>query len=172
MRDAHRAATGPLRQSLDDGLADALVYVRFDRKLALKERRGAIPEILQAIADLPATFIGDWSPRADSPLFGRIRSIGIRRGHFPGPQFDVEAVDSIGDPTVDRIRGKWDKTYTTPHPIELLAYYAMQPLGPEVFWLARLELFIEENWTTAPFRRVWVFDLAARNIAYSAARPG
>ncbi len=172
LRTEYDATTGILRRALDDRLANALVYVRFRRELSSRERRAAIPDILRELAKLPAAYVGDWKPDSGTPLFGKVRSIRVSRGDFQGPEFDVEAVSSIGDPTVDRVRAKWQKSYTTRHPIELLAYYELQPLAPEVFWLSRLTSFVEQNWTTAPFRRVWLFDVGARTIAYSAVRPG
>jgi hypothetical protein len=96
-----------------------------------------------------------------------VRTITISRGDFESPEFDVEAVGSIGDPTLDRVRGKWVKSYATRYPIELLAYYELQPQAPEALWLPRLSSFISDNWNASPFRKVWVFDIGSRSVSAS-----
>ena len=85
--------------------------------------------------------------------------------HAP-PEFDVEAVASIGDPTVGCIRAKCQKSYDTPYPIELLAYYELQPQAPATFWRPRLESFVTGNSSDGLFRRIWVYDIGAKAIAY------
>jgi hypothetical protein len=99
-----------------------------------------------------------------------LRGFTISRGSFGGPEFDVSAVSSIGEPTVDRIRTKYQRKYVTTRPVELLAFYELQPLAPKALWHPRLESFVEASWSTAPFRRVWLFDVGSRNIAYWADR--
>jgi len=78
-------------------------------------------------------------------------TITISRGDFEGPEFDVEAVGSIGDPTLERIRAKWLKSYATQYPIELLAYYELQPEAPKALWLPSLHSFVRNNWNAGPF---------------------
>jgi hypothetical protein len=65
------------------------------------------------------------------PLPRPVASLRVLRGRFIGPCFDIDAVGSLGDPTVDAIRTECDKAYNTPHPVELLAYYELQPELPE-----------------------------------------
>ena len=172
LRAAYRSASGELRRGLDERLGNALAYVAFVRGLSSRERQAAIPAILQELATLQLGYTGDWRPGTGTPLFGKVRGIRVSRGDFRGPAFDVEAAGAIGDPTVERVRAKWQKSYRTPRPIELLGYYELQPLLPEQLWLPQLKSFIEASWTTGPFRRVWLFDVGTSSISYSAVRPG
>jgi hypothetical protein len=96
----------------------------------------------------------------------------ISRGDFEGPEFDVDATSSIGDPTMESIRSKWQKQYITDAPIELLAFYELQPMLPETLWKSGLDSFLDAHWMSGPFRRVWLFDTGSRTISYRAERPG
>jgi hypothetical protein len=170
-RTAFDAATGGFRADLDARLHNALVYVEFTNDATSSQRRGAVPAILHQLTDLQIEFEGRWRPPAGHQLTGILRSVTISRGSFNGPEFDVSAVSSIGEPTVDRIRTKYHRTYVTTRPVELLAFYELQPLAPAALWHSRLNSFVEASWSTAPFRRVWLFDVGSRIITYRADRP-
>jgi hypothetical protein len=145
LRQAYRSSTGDQRIALDERLGNALVYVSFCAGITAKRRRAAVSEILHYLSTIAPDFSGDWKPPVGSALHDTVRAIRTSRGDFPGPEFDVEAVAAISDPTVDTIRAKWAKTYSSPHPIELLAYYELQPQAPEVLWLPALESFFRDN---------------------------
>lgn len=165
LRDAYKSRTGDQRIALDRRLGNALVYVSFCAGISAKRRRAAVLGILEYLSTILPDFTGDWKPPADCALHNTVRSIRISRGDFAGPEFDVEAVAAIGDPTVDTIRTKWAKNYSSPHPIELLAYYELQPQASEALWLPTLESFLRDNWVWSPFRRVWLFDVGPRTIS-------
>lgn len=171
LRAAYESASGGLRFALDNQLPNALVHVAFLPGLASQERKGAVPLILHELSSLPADQTGIWRPGAGTSLATTVRSITISRGEFHGPQFDVEAVSSIGDPTVERIRSKWQKSYATSRPIELLAFYELQPLIPGEIWKSRLDSFVRMAWSSGPIRRVWLFDVGSKSIPYRADRP-
>ena len=170
LRAAFDAASGEFRAALDARLHNALVYVEFTNDATSSQRRGAVPAILHQLTDLPIDFEGRWRPPAGTQLADVLRGFTISRGSFGGPEFDVSAASSIGEPTVDRIRTKYRRTYATTRPIELLAFYELQPLAPKALWHRRLESFVEASWSTAPFRRVWLFDVGSRIITYWADR--
>ncbi len=171
LREAYGASTGEFRKALDRRLNNALVYVAFERAVSSRDRRASLPAILEELSRIEGDFTGEWRPRRGTALFDKVRIVGISRGGFEGPEFDVEAVGSIGDPTVERVQAKWQKSYRTACPIELLAYYELQPTLPDEMWLPHLTAFLEANWTTAPFRRIWLFDVGGKTIPYSGARP-
>jgi hypothetical protein len=171
LRGAYLASSGDYRHALDERIANALVYVSFLADVQARRRRSAVPEILRHLSTIRPDFCGEWKPPVGTPLHGTVRAIRISRGAFPGPEFDVEAVRAIGDPTLDRVRAKWRKSYASPHPIELLAYYELQPQAPEALWLPALESFVRDNSDASPFRRVWVFDVGSRSISCSFACP-
>lgn len=165
LREAYKSSRGEQRIALNERLGNALVYVSFCPDIPAKRRRAAVSDILEWVATIPPDFTGDWKPPVGSALHDAIRTIGISRGGFPGPEFDVEAVAAIGDPTVETIRAKWTKRYSSPHPIELLAYYELQPQAPEALWLPGVESFLRDNWHGSQFRRVWLFDAGSRTIS-------
>lgn len=169
LREAYRTGSQDLRRELNQRLGNALVYVSFVPEVQARQRRAAVPEILQRLSTMAPDFVGQWRPAHHGTLDGVVRFITITRGDFPGPEFDVEAVGAIGDPTLERIRAKWSKPYSTRYPIELLAYFELQPLAPEALWRYPLESFLTTSWESSPFRRLWVFDVASRTIPYSAA---
>ena len=171
LRDAYKSSTGEQRIALDGRLGNALVYVSFCAGIPAKRRRAAVSDILEYLSTILPDFTGDWKPPVGCALHDTVRSIRISRGDFPGPEFDVEAVTAIGDPTVDTIRAKWAKNYSSPHPIELLAYHELQPQAPEVLWLPALESFLRDNWDGSPFRRVWLFDVGPRTISMVFSQP-
>jgi hypothetical protein len=156
-------------QPLAAAFADALIYVRCQPVAGITQRENTIPALFEFLRGLPPGFKGDAKPQGD--LADTIRSVGISRGNFgPGPFFQVEAVSSIGDPTADSIQGKWLKRYETNHPIELLAYYSLHPTIPEAFWLGPVQSFVDANWTTSPFRKVWICDPSSKRILFAAGR--
>jgi hypothetical protein len=166
LREAYQAIDGDLRCALDERVGNALVYVSFVADVSARQRRAAVPEILSYLSTIGRDFSGDWEPASGTSLHRIVRSIRITSGDFRGPEFDVEAVSSIADPTIARIRAKWLKSYNTPHPIELLACYELQPQMPAALWLPRLESFVTNSSGRGLFRRVWVFDVGARAISY------
>jgi len=66
----------------------------------------------------------------------------------------------VGDPTLERITDKVHKSYSTPHPIELLAWAGQLTTPPSVWHpthdhaLRALQL--------GPFRRLWVVNFGMR----------
>lgn len=172
LRAGYGSARGSFRDALDAQLNNALVYVSFKRGVTSRKRRDAVPVILEQLAALPVGYEGCWQPPADSSTAETLGSLTISRGRFQGPEFDVEAVSSIREPTVERIRAKWGKRYITPRPVELLAFYELQPMVPEGLWKSRLDSFVEGHWTAGPFRRMWLFDIGSGSISYRAERPG
>jgi len=170
LREAYLASTDEYRCALDERIANALVYVSFVADIQARRRRSAVPDILRHLSTIRSDFSGEWKPPSGTTLHGTVRAITISRGDWEGPEFDVEAVASIGDPTLECVRAKWRKSYTTPYPIELLAYYELQPQAPEALWLPRLSTFVRNNLSAGPFRGVWVFDIGSRSVSYSCSR--
>jgi hypothetical protein len=56
------------------------------------------------------------------------------------------------------------KQYSTPYLTHLLAYYNLHPAGPPEIWLPDARGFVESNWATSPFARVWIMDAADSRI--------
>lgn len=169
-RNAYRG-DAELQAALDERFGDACISIAFVPGLASRHRRSSIQMVLRELATMDSAYVGEWRPPHGSPLCDIVWYILIRRGQFQGPDFYVPADTSIGDPTVARVKTKWHKVYRTQRPIELLAYYCVQPVGPEAWWLSSLRDFLGANWATGPFRRIWVFDSWEQTILYHEERP-
>ena len=166
LQQAYTAAESELRSELDRRLGDALVYVAFKPDLTARQRRSAVSLIVGALSAIEPGFVGDWAPSSGDALDSLLRMISITRGDFAGPEFDIEAVGSIGEPTLDRIRAKSRKAYTTPHPIELVAVLMNCNLSHRrTLWLPGLQSFLRTEDVTWPFRHLWVFDVGSNAIA-------
>lgn len=148
-------------------IGNALVHVVFDEGATFRAKEDAVDQVFEAMAGLDAAFEGKLRRPVHAGLPAAVDSIRVSRLDSLGPFFDVDAVGSLGDPTIETIRGKWAKTYQTIHPIELLAYYELQPEPPEAFWRQQLAAFLDANASSSPFRRVWVYDCGAEAVRFS-----
>ena len=118
----------------------------------------SIPIVILAGSDRrPAEMPADG--RHEHPLSG-YKGVDIRIGGR-----------SLVATVIDRLRDKWKKKYETENPIELLAYYGLQPIAPEPMWLPALRDFLEANWSSSPFHRVWVLDSWGSRILTEIGRP-
>jgi len=147
-------------------LSNALVHVAFNPQASFRTRRDIIPEILKSLTKISRTFVGNLRLNTTIEPVPCVKRTTIRRGSFIGPCFDVEAAGSFADPTVEKVQGKFSKTYKTSNAVELLAYYELQPVLKDSFWLPQLRDFVRKNLKNSPFRRVWIFDLPNQTIRY------
>ena len=147
---------------------NTLVHVTYARDATFRAKHDAIGDILDVLADIDGSFAGELTDTRRSDLPTSVESILVTRLDSMGPFFDVDAVSSLADPTVDSIRRKLSKVYSSAYPIELLAYYELQPEAPEWFWRPELESLLRAG-HESNFRRVWVFDCGARAVRYSSA---
>jgi hypothetical protein len=143
---------------------NALIYVKFYSTASSRIRGNAIPMILDLLMGTETNFIGTLTPPQESPLYEAVKGIDVSRGGFIGPCFDVEAVGSFADPTIERIDTKFQKNYRTLYPVELLAYYELQPVLPESTWVPRVQEYVRQNLQGSLFRRVWIFDVGTETI--------
>jgi hypothetical protein len=159
----HDRAGKPLATPFENGL----IYVRCLAAASYRQREKSIPQLFGFLAGLARDVKGEIKTTGE--LAQTIGSVHISRGDFgPGPFFQVEGVSPIGDPTADSIQGKWLKRYQTQYTIELLAYYNWHPTIPETFWIGPVQSFVEANWATAPFQRVWICDPGSKKILFTA----
>lgn len=146
-------------------IGNALIDVAYKANVSLKIKRNTTKAIIFSLKDIDPYFEGNI-------ILGRelskvIKRITICRGDFNGPCFNVESVGSICDPIAEKLEEKFNKAYKTNLPIELLAYYDLQPILRESYWLPKAISFIERNIYTSPFERVWIFDVHKEKIIYS-----
>ena len=116
------------------------------------------------LGQAPGGYVGDL------PLSGNvgkiIARITILRSDFVGPCFDVEAVGSLADPAYEKLSQKFNNKYASQFPIELLAYYDLQPIFPTSSWLPRVESYVGKSLHSSMFRRVWFYDIHKGNVIY------
>jgi hypothetical protein len=147
--------------------SDALIYVRYLGDASARRRRDAIAPLFTFLRTLAAGFVGDIRVPADNALADVVRSIRVSRGDFsPGPHFQVEAVDFIDNPVVDRVSGKFKKRYATARRLELLAYYELHPVAPEAMWMSPVERCVQAELASSQFSRVWVFDVGQGRVLF------
>jgi hypothetical protein len=158
------------RTQLKRYFGDALVHVAFRSNTSSRAREHTMPLVLAWLQELGSSFEGTSSPAAQSSVGKVVRKITISRGDFIGPCFDVEAVGYFADPTLKRIRQKFTKVYNSSFPVELLAYYELQPVFPEARWVPQLHTFITQHLGDSQFRRVWVYNLQRSEIKYVSGR--
>jgi hypothetical protein len=162
----HAALPVAQLHSLDERFRNALVSIAFEVAATSRQRRKALPDLLRLLTTVEPRFVGKVLLTDEPDLAEIISHVRISRGDFVGPCFDVENVGWLGNPLLDRIRDKFAKTYTTDAPIELLAYYHWQPMGPTEIWLRTCGALVAEGLAGSPFRRVWVFDVRRKGIEF------
>src|SRR3989442_5084534 len=109
-----------------------------------KRRQQAFVLSLSELLKLPDNFEGS-TLENDSRYEGIIQDVFIVRGQrLVGPLFHPSEGTSIGDPTVQAIKGKFAKaaTYKTTAPIELLAYVDRNAMFPDDVCQPNLEQFV------------------------------
>jgi hypothetical protein len=148
------------------GVADALVFVRFSSSTTNSQKQHACDVIVNVLERLPNGFVGSIDPGDHGGLIGVVRKLQLSRGTFVGPAFQVDGGAFISDPIIERLREKFEKTYTTDAPVELLAYYELHPTARAEFELPGVGDYVRANLRMSPFSRVWVFDVANRRLLY------
>ena len=143
---------------------DALLSFQFSQGTTLQRRLKSFPLAFERLLALPDDITGDVLEN-EPQLAGILRSVSVSRG-IVGPIFDPESTTWIGDPTVSKIRQKFEKSYTSLHPIELLAYIDGNPMLPDDVWLGAAKEFVDSQPRPLPFRRVWIFDCRKGEIRF------
>ena len=128
---------------------------------SIQVRRAAIPTVLEAFKSVPTAFEG-----AMDLGIGLVEKVRVARGDFVGPSFDIDAGGAVGDPTIDQIRGKFQKQYDVDLPLELVAHYELHPMFPDEVWVPRVRAFVSGALAKSPFERVWIFDGARGSIRF------
>jgi len=166
IEDALEKLSSKEKREVKRRLGDALVHVAFNPQASFRTRRDAIPGIFKLLTRINPTFVGILRLNATIEPIPCVKRITIRRGNFVGPCFDLEAAGPFADPTLEKVQGKFLKTYKTSNAVELVGYYELQPVLKDSFWLPQLRDLVRKNLKNSPFRRVWIFDLPNQTIRY------
>lgn len=164
LRESYENLSPNVRLEVKKHFGNSLVHVAFHLKSTSRMRKAAIPLILKLLQS-SAPFVGDAQLKVGSRLTNVVRKITVRGGVSDGPWFNVEAAGSFADPILDRLRQKFARRYKTSVPVELLAYYELQPLPLEWVW-GQLDAFIKAHLAGSLFQRIWVYDHSNKEIKY------
>lgn len=158
-----RYSSHPRRRSLASRLSNALVHVEIDPRSSNRARVNAIPSILSVLEQLPRTYEGTLPADRSRPA---VREIHISRGGFSGPCFDTNRVCALDDPITVRLEDKLSHRYESDSPMELLAYYDLQPVLPDVGPFTRAQAMLHRSLRSSQFRRAWIVDLHGRRVRF------
>lgn len=143
---------------------NALIYIAFNKKLTLTKRKRAIPHLIDFLLNLDENQINkDKIKISGCP---EIKWFSISRGVYVGPMFRVGGFTPFGEPTLKKIKDKFNKKYTAINKIDLLAYYSLQPEISENHWLTETVDYIQGNIVNSPFNRVWIYSYTKNKILY------
>ena len=155
------------RSNIGKRFGNALIHVSFKEEAPSRSRSKSISLVFDLLQEMTTEFVGELRPMGGSILGKVVKKVTVRRGNFSGPCFNIEAGGSFADPTINLLRQKFEKQYKSPFPIELLAYYELQPALPESFWLPEIQAFMIEQLKSSQFGRVWVHDIGTRTVRFN-----
>lgn len=144
---------------LRDRLPKAHIFIRMLRSAS---SRDAISKIFDQLLLVGSKFEGDLLLPDN---LKKIASVKVGRGIRFRPLFDVEAPSQYNPVPLGAITKKFEKSYDTSCPVELLAYFDVQGAPPEPV-LKPLYSFIDARLADSLFRRAWVFDFRQQIICY------
>lgn len=153
------------RRSLASRLSRALVWIEFRPGVSDRRRRATIPHLLNELRRIRRSFTGTL-PLTSEGLVPVVRAVDVTRGDFSGPCFDCPRVSFISSPLLARLQEKFARTYRTPHPIELVAYYELHPeiVSAPVFNDVRTH--VQQHLGASPFSRCWIVNLLEREVRH------
>jgi hypothetical protein len=143
-------------------LRNALVHVTYVAPASLEARKRTLVQLVKQLPKLSATLEG--TVPIGEPLTKVIKKATMHRENFVGPIYDDSSSVDFSEPAIDAVKGKFSKHYVSSAPIELVAYYGIQPLLPRGRWVPAVQRYVEENLAASRFRRVWVFDCTRKSI--------
>jgi len=143
---------------------NALIYIAFNKKYSLIRRKRSIPYLVNFLLNLDENQIK--KDKIELNGCPEIKWFSIRRGVYVGPLFRVGGFTPFSEPTLRKIKGKFNKKYQTKNKIDLLAYYALQPEIPKNHWLKETADYIQDNIANSPFNRVWIYSYTNNKILF------
>jgi len=166
LREAYQSLSGKARSEVEKRCGNTLVHVAFRSTSSFTAKKNAISAITELLQEITPSFEGGITPKNRTSLTGAVEQVTVHRIRYTGLLFHVAAAGSYSDPTLENIRQKFMKQHKTRAPMELLAYYELQPVHPEDWWQSKLIMLITDHlkMSKSTFRRVWVFDVFSKAI--------
>jgi hypothetical protein len=145
---------------------DADLQFGFNPKTTHNILKQTIPLAFDELLNQPQHLQDEITIFNNQKLCTVLRFIRVNRG-VQGPLFDVESYIRIGDPTVERLRGKFEKKYESSCPIELLAYIDGNLKFPDNVWKPDVVQFLERCSGYGQFRKIWIVDVYAKIVHFA-----
>jgi hypothetical protein len=138
------------------------ISIKIPPSARLKTCLDSVSTILEAIMFAGPKFEGKLPLPRDLHKLAAVM-VGSAHGSRHKPLFDVNATVHYQAVPLEAIRKKFETTYDTPYPIELLAYYDVQS-APPLSALKPLYSFIATQLSKSCFKRVWLFDAIQQRV--------
>lgn len=163
LREGYRNLPDDIRNELRKRLGNAIVCVGFSPEESLRKCRNAAGSIFNLLLSVDAGFEG----RVAAPRrLERLASIKIYRANIEGPLFDISAGGWFDLLPLEGLQRKFENTYASTGPVELLAYFDTQVTPPDGY-LMPLCTYAQQRMGGSSFRRVWFYDYSNRRVCWS-----
>ena len=142
------------------------ISVEFKPNLPPGQWKESIPFIWEILLKLSSSLKGD-VPIQNYPAQEYLTKMKITPGDGKTsdvPSLHVILATEVLNRVLERLAQKFQNTYKSEHPIELLAYYDLQ--HPPWNCVAGIEKYVIEHLGNSPFTRVWIFDCMGRTIKF------
>jgi len=161
-RKYYKNLQGSEKTSFTSKYGNSSIYIVFQDKISSVKKKRSIPHFFNYLLSLGS--IEKENIPKDKNLKKIVKKIRINSRILGGPFFDTDSTGFIGCPFLNRVKEKFDKTYTTDYPCELLLYYNLQPEVVSKHFLADTLEYIQKNIHKTIFRRIWVYSFHNDNI--------
>ncbi len=161
-REYYKSLQGSEKTTFISKYDDSSIYIVFQDKISSVKKKKSIPNIFNYLLSLD-TIEKENVPK-EKDLKKIVKKIRISSRIPGGPFFDTDSTGFIGCPFLNRVKEKFDKTYTTNYSCELLLYYNLQPEVVSKHSLADTLEYMQKNIHKTTFRRVWVYSFHNDNI--------
>jgi hypothetical protein len=165
LEETYRNLSRELRNRFDSRFAGKPLSFTFCSGATINRIRVVLP---RAFAELVTKSENDEEYRPSSTAVARtLRSVKFvgRVEERDRPSFNVAGVFQPDDVVVESVLSKLGKTYKTPHPIELLAYFGAFAWSLSTSWEHPLRHMLKAR-NFGPFRRVWVLGWSGIRFVY------
>jgi hypothetical protein len=152
------------RVMFEQKYGNASLIVRFSEHSTLNERRRSFSGLFDSLLALNDGLRGEILER--HPKFAwPLEGVSIYRGDYQGPRLQSLSSAALAKSPIRKIAKKFQKNYSTTHPIELLVYIEYATI-PDNVWLDALTVFLDSRSKPLPFKSLWVFDVHERVVKF------
>ena len=103
-------------------------------------------------------------PIPENKAFRSLQSVQAHQYDFNGAAFTVSGGIAFKIPAVERIKTKFNMSFSAKLTIHLLVYTSKQPVLAYDTWLPPVIEYVEKELKESCFQKVWVFDHRHENI--------